>query len=125
MIWWYWRQVVARGATFALLDNGTVYCLSGVIPFELWQGRYFAIVGGKAHSIACGQEHALVTTKKGGILGLGYNFSRQLGVVWGCATETDLVVLNTLVEVFSEATTGTERAAEGSCSTRKSCCVGS
>lgn len=55
-----------------LLDNGAVCCLSGVIPFELWQGRSYVIVRDEAHSIAFGKEHALIVSKKGAILGLGY-----------------------------------------------------
>lgn len=37
-------------------------------------------------------------------------FSRQLGVVWGGATEPDLVVLKAPVEAFTEVTSGFERA---------------
>lgn len=95
-----------------LLDNGTVYCLSGVVPFELRQGRSYAIVGDKAHSISCGHEHALVVTKKGAVLGLGYNDSKQLGVVWGGASMRSLVVLDPPVEVFTDATAGFESDAE-------------
>ncbi|KAG0591247.1 hypothetical protein KC19_1G161100 [Ceratodon purpureus] len=94
-------QVVARGSTFVLLDSGTVCCVSGVNPLELWQGSTYATVGDKAHSITCGHEHAVIVTKKGTTLGIGYNESKQLGVVWDDWSKRSIVVLDP-VEVFTQ-----------------------